>query len=312
MKRVLLRLISILLTLIAVSLIVFLLQVHSLGDSASYILSEEAGGAAADAYRASISSDEPILIRYLSFLSSFITGNWGRSVSGQSISEIVGYRYGVTLSLALSSVLIALAIAVPVSLFSSRPGSFRYKAASAFSIAVLSLPSFLMAFFLIMVFSAMLGLFPPAGYVPPSLSIGGWLNSIFLPAFTLSLLHSALMVRVFRKALKENMARPYSLSLAAAGASEREVMLESALKPSLPVLYTLIASSLSSALAGSAVTESVFALPGIGSLLVTAALSRDALLSGTLVMLIALSVAVIYAVLEIVIAIADPRVRREA
>ena len=312
MKHLLQRLMIILLTLIAVSLIIFLLQVYSLGDSTSYVLSEDAGGAAADAYRASISSDEPVAVRYVSFLLSFMKGDWGRSVSGQSIAEIVGYRYPVTISLALLSVGIALIISVPVSLFSSYQGTFAYKAASAFSIIILSLPSFLTAFILILVFSMLLGLFPPAGYIPPDLSLKGWISSIMLPSLTLSLLHSALIVRVFRKALKENLDKPYSLALAAAGASRRDVMLRSAFKPALPVLYTLVASSLASALAGSAVTESVFALPGIGSLLVTAALSRDSLLAGTLVMLIALSVAAIYAILEVVLMIADPRSRRES
>ena len=314
MRHLSLRILSILLTLIIVSFIVFILQVNALGDSASYILSEEAGGAAADAYRASVSSDGPVMVRYIEFLLSFISGKWGNTVSGQSIREIIGYRYGVTISLSVLSVLSAIAISVPVSLISVRTGTIADKAASSFSVLFLSIPSFLTAFFLILVFSMILGLFPPAGYTSPSpsVSLAGWARSVFLPSFSLSLLHAALITRIFRKALRENMLKPYSVSLAAVGASEAEVLMKGALKSSLPVLYTLIASSLASALAGSAVTESVFALPGIGSLLVTAALSRDALLSGTIVMLTALSVSVIYAVLEVVLLIIDPRSRRES
>lgn len=312
MRHLSLRILSILLTLTIVSFIVFILQANALGDSASYILSEEAGGAAADAYRASISSDGPVMVRYIEFLLSFISGKWGNTVSGQSIREIIGYRYGVTISLSVLSVLSAIAISIPVSLISVRTGTIADKAASSFSVLFLSIPSFLTAFFLILVFSMILGLFPPAGYIQPSVSLTGWARSVFLPSFSLSLLHAALITRIFRKALRENMLKPYSVSLAAAGASEAQVLMKGALKPSLPVLYTLIASSLASALAGSAVTESVFALPGIGSLLVTAALSRDALLSGTIVMLTALSVSVIYAVLEVVLLIIDPRSRRES
>ena len=312
MRHLSLRILSIFLTLIIVSFIVFILQVNALGDSASYILSEEAGGAAADAYRASVSSDGPVMVRYIEFLLSFISGKWGNTVSGQSIREIIGYRYGVTISLSVLSVLSAIAISIPVSLISVRTGTIADKAASSFSVLFLSIPAFLTAFFLILVFSMILGLFPPAGYIQPSVSLTGWARSVFLPSFTLSLLHAALITRIFRKALRENMLKPYSVSLAAVGASEAEVLMKGALKPSLPVLYTLIASSLASSLAGSAVTESVFALPGIGSLLVTAALSRDALLSGTIVMLTALSVSVIYAVLEVVLLIIDPRSGRES
>lgn len=133
-----------------------------------------------------------------------------------------------------------------------------------------------------------------------------------LPALSLSLLYAAMIIRIFRKALRENIDKPYARALYAAGASYPEVLMKGALKPSLPVLYTLIASSFSSAVAGAAVTETVFAFPGLGSLMVTAALSRDAVLSGTLVMLAALAVSSTYMILELVLFMADPRSRREA
>ena len=312
MKRLAKRLLSILLTIIVVSLIVFLLQEYALGDSASYILSEDAGGSAADIFRASVSADGSLMERYISFLQAFLSGRWGNTVSGQDIAGTIADRAGATLSLAVFSVLLSVLISVPVSLVSVKPGKFPDRAASFLSVIILSLPSFLTSFFLIILFSFLLGILPPAGYVHPSVSVPGWIRTLMLPALSLSLLYAAMIIRIFRKALRENIDKPYARALYAAGASYPEVLMKGALKPSLPVLYTLIASSFSSAVAGAAVTETVFAFPGLGSLMVTAALSRDAVLSGTLVMLAALAVSSTYMILELVLFMADPRSRREA
>ena len=312
MKRLIRRILSILLTLIVVSFAVFTMQSFSAGDSASYMISEEVGGAAADAYMKAMVPDDPFPVRYLSFLFSFLTGDWGRSVSGQDIAELITRKAGVTISLSFLSILLAVLIALPLSILSVRYSGLLRKAVSLSAVLIMAIPSFLTGFFLIIIFSAGLGLFPPAGYTSPSVSLLLWLRSLLLPSLTLALLHASLMIRIFRKALDENMSKPFTLSILAFGADRKSLVTRSALKPSLPVLYTLIASSLASAAAGSAVTESVFALPGIGSLLVSAALSRDARLSGIIVMLIALAVSVIYMLLECVLLAADPRTRREA
>ena len=191
MKRLAKRLLSILLTIIVVSLIVFLLQEYALGDSASYILSEDAGGSAADIFRASVSADGSLMERYISFLQAFLSGRWGNTVSGQDIAGTIADRAGATLSLAVFSVLLSVLISVPVSLVSVKPGKFPDRAASFLSVIILSLPSFLTSFFLIILFSFLLGILPPAGYVHPSVSVPGWIRTFVIIGFSFSGLRTA-------------------------------------------------------------------------------------------------------------------------
>lgn len=309
MYRVLRRAGIILLTLLIVSFMVFLLQDLSLGDSSSYLLSEEAGEEEISLYRESMNLDDPFLVRYGSFLASFIKGEWGVSANGLDIKETVMRRIPATLSLTIFSIALAVVISVPLSVFAVRNRKIG-KAVSLFSILIMSLPSFMIAVFLVMIFSVHLKIFPPAGYISIGESFSGFLRTMFLPSFTLSLLHSSLYLRIFRKALDENLAKPFSMAMAAMGMKKKDLVMKSAFAPSLPVLASLLAGSFATAASGSAVTETIFAIPGIGSLLVDAALTRDTALSGILIIFIALAVSLMSAVAELLFFILDPRTRR--
>lgn len=309
MYRVLRRAGIILLTLLIVSFMVFLLQDLSLGDSSSYLLSEEAGEEEISLYRESMNLDDPFLVRYGSFLASFIKGEWGVSANGLDIKETVMRRIPATLSLTIFSIALAVVISVPLSVFAVRNRKIG-KAVSLFSVLIMSLPSFMIAVFLVMIFSVHLKIFPPAGYISIGESFSGFLRTMFLPSFTLSLLHSSLYLRIFRKALDENLAKPFSMAMAAMGMKKKDLVMKSAFAPSLPVLASLLAGSFATAASGSAVTETIFAIPGIGSLLVDAALTRDTALSGILIIFIALAVSLMSAVAELLFFILDPRTRR--
>ena len=309
MYRVLRRAGIILLTLLIVSFMVFLLQDLSLGDSSSYLLSEEAGEEEISLYRESMNLDDPFLVRYGSFLASFIKGEWGVSANGLDIKETVMRRIPATLSLTIFSIALAVVISVPLSVLAVRNRKIG-KAVSLFSVLIMSLPSFMIAVFLVMIFSVHLKIFPPAGYISIGESFNGFLRTMFLPSFTLSLLHSSLYLRIFRKALDENLAKPFSMAMAAMGMKKKDLVMKSAFAPSLPVLASLLAGSFATAASGSAVTETIFAIPGIGSLLVDAALTRDTALSGILIIFIALAVSFMSAVAELLFFILDPRTRR--
>lgn len=309
MYRVLRRAGIILLTLLIVSFMVFLLQDFSLGDSSSYLLSEEAGEEEISLYRESMNLDDPFPVRYGSFLVSFIRGDWGVSANGLDIKETVMRRIPATLSLTIFSIALAVVISVPLSVFAVRNRKIG-KAVSLFSILIMSLPSFMIAVFLVMIFSVHLKIFPPAGYISIGESFSGFLRTMFLPSFTLSLLHSSLYLRIFRKALDENLAKPFSMAMVAMGMKKKDLVMKSAFAPSLPVLASLIAGSFATAASGSAVTETIFAIPGVGSLLVDAALTRDTALSGILIIFISLAVSLMSAAAEILLFVLDPRTRR--
>lgn len=311
-KGIVKRLLIILITMLIVSMFVFIMQSLSRGDSASFLLSEEASKEELDLYSKKHGLDQGIIPRYLDFLISFFTFDWGKTISGLEIKSVVSTRFPVTLSLSFFSLLFALFIAIPWTLFSVRNrGGFIDKAHGVFATMTIIFPSFLTALIFSLFFGLYLKWFPVAGYVSFFHNPSMFFRTLFLPSLTLALLHASLFMRVFKASLFDNLDRPYSIALRAQGGTRWELILYSALKPSLPIMVSLVAESLASSLAGAAVVESVFALPGVGSLMVNAALSRDMNLSGILIMIIALIVSSLYFLSYLISALLDPRIRRQ-
>lgn len=311
MKKTVKSILSIIATMLFVSIFVFIVQSLTLGDSSSYILSEDISEGEIALYRSANGLDRNISSRYFSFMRSFFSMDWGKTISGHDIKEIIGSRFPITIAIAIFSLLLSLMIAIPLSILSaSKREGIADRVLSSFSIVMLSLPSFLVALLLILVFSFHLKLFPIAGYIQSGNSISGFLCSLFLPSLTLALVNSAFLMRMFRECLIDNLDKPYTLALKAQGADGVSLVVYSALKPSIPVLISLIVQNVASALSGSAIVESVFAIPGMGSLLVKSVLSRDIRLSGTIIMLIAFIVSILFLISDLVSIYVEPRLRR--
>ena len=310
MKRIVRRIIAAFISLLLVSLAVFALVSFSSGDSSAHVLAEDASPEAVQAYREAMGLDDPFFLRYLGFMRSFFSGRWGESVSGAAVSDLILHRIPVTLSLTLVSLVLSLLIALPLSLVPLKRRSASGMAVTAFAALSAACPLFLSSLLLIIVFSVLLGLFPVAGYIPLSRSLSGWLSSVFLPSLSLAILHSSLYIMVLRKALKEGMESKPALVYASFGMRRNAIARSAAARPALPVMTMLTAETLASSLAGSAVVETVFALPGAGSLLVDAALSRDVTLAGTIVLLCAVMTIILSLLSEAVVFLLDPRERR--
>lgn len=312
-RKVMERLIATLITMLLVSSFVFLLQDFTLGDSSAVIFAEDADESLLSSYREIKGLNDNIFIRYLRFLASFFTLSWGTTVSGMDIKSVLSERFLVTMTIALFSLVLSLLISIPWTLFAViNKGSLTDKAHSTYTTITLSLPSFLIALFLSLVFALCLRWFPVAGFVPMKRSVLGYFRSLFLPSLTLAILHSSLFMRVLKASLEDNLEMPYSLALKSQGADRKDLVLHSALKISLPVMVSLVSESLASSFAGAAIVENVFALPGIGSLFVSAALSRDVHLSAVLIMLISFIVSVLYFLSFVVSSLVDPRLKESA
>ena len=296
MERFWKRLLTVPLTMLVVSFLVFACISFSEGDSSAYILPEDATEEARAGYREAVGLDAPFPLRYASFMADFLTGRWGMTAAGHDVSEMILSRLPVTISLAAMSLVISLAIAVPVSYLTLRRRSIGDMV-------------FLVALLLSSLLAVRMHLFPTSGFVPPSKGIGYSLGSLFLPSLSLSLLHSSLMMLLFRKALRDSMEKPFTTAAIAYGRSRRRALFRCATRPSLPILAAVAGESAAAFIGGSAAVESVFALPGIGSLMVSAALGRDTALAGTLVMLIALMISLISLLSEAAIRLLDPRRR---
>ena len=310
-NRIKRRILSFVLTLLIVSLFVFSSVSLALGDSSSFVLSDEASSIAVEDYRRTMGLDDNIFIRYLRFLGNFFTLNWGKTIGGEEIRKVILDRLPVTLSLSFYSILFSTFFSILIVFFSLRKrGMKESRIISILSSAFLVLPSFLTSLLLVLIFSLWLKLFPVSGYSRINNGFFMHFRSLFLPSLTLSLLHSSLMMRIMYSTLKESLEMPYTNTALSKGMKEKSLVVSSALKPSLPIFFTLISDSISSALGGSCVVENVFALPGMGSLMVKGALERDASLVSTCVMVVAFLVSFTFLVTDILTDAVDPRIRR--
>ena len=310
-NRIKRRILSFVLTLLIVSLFVFSSVSLALGDSSSFVLSDEASSIAVEDYRRAMGLDDNIFIRYLRFLGNFFTLNWGKTIGGEEIRKVILDRLPVTLSLSFYSILFSTFFSILIVFFSlQKRGMKESRIISILSSAFLVLPSFLTSLLLVLIFSLWLKLFPVSGYSRINNGFFMHFRSLFLPSLTLSLLHSSLMMRIMYSTLKESLEMPYTNTALSKGMKEKSLVVSSALKPSLPIFFTLISDSISSALGGSCVVENVFALPGMGSLMVEGALERDASLVSTCVMVVAFLVSFTFLVTDILTDTVDPRIRR--
>ena len=309
--RITRRILSFLMTLFIVSLFVFASVSLSLGDSSSFVLSDEASTLAIERYREAKGLNDNIFLRYLRFINSFFKLDWGKTIGGEEIGKVIVNRLPVTLSLSFYSILFSTIFSSLIVFFTlRRRRQNEGKVISVLSSVFLILPTFLTSLILVLIFSLWLKLFPVSGYSRINNGFFMHFRSLFLPSLTLSLLHSSLMMRIMYSTLKESLEMPYTNTALSKGMKEKSLVVSSALKPSLPIFFTLISDSISSALGGSCVVENVFALPGMGSLMVKGALERDASLVSTCVMVVAFLVSFTFLVTDILTDTVDPRIRR--
>ena len=310
-KKIINRIISFLLTLLVVSLFVFAAVDLAKGDSSLVVLSDEAGVEEVERYRKDNGLYDIFLIRYLRFLKSFFSFSWGRTVGGEKVVDVILSRLPLTLSLTFFSIFLSLLISLPLLFFSlSKVGGRRQSILTLLSSALMVIPTFISSLVLILIFSLWLKLFPVSGYVRLKEGIFPYLRSLFLPSLSLSFLHSAVMMKIMREALEESLKMNYTRTALAKGMKERKLVVLSAFRPSLPVLFSLVSDSLSVGFGGAAVVENIFALPGMGSLLVKGALERDGNLVSISVLIIAFLVSLFFFMADLGSYLIDPRQRR--
>ena len=310
-KKIINRIISFLLTLLVVSLFVFAAVDLAKGDSSLVVLSDEAGVEEVERYRKDNGLYDIFLLRYLRFLKAFFTFSWGRTVGGEKVVDVILSRLPLTLSLTFFSIFLSLLISLPLLFFSlSKVGGRRQSILTVLSSALMVIPTFISSLVLILIFSLWLKLFPVSGYVRLKEGIFPYLRSLFLPSLSLSFLHSAVMMKIMREALEESLKMNYTRTALAKGMKEKKLVVLSAFRPSLPVLFSLVSDSLSVGFGGAAVVENIFALPGMGSLLVKGALERDGNLVSISVLIIAFLVSLFFFIADLGSYFIDPRQRR--
>jgi len=300
---ILTRLISAALVILGVSCLVFLLIHLVPGDPVELMLGESARPADREALRQALGLDLPVLTQLNHYLTGLLQFDFGTSIhSKQSISELIFQRIPASAQLAISSLLIAIIIAFPLGIIAAiNKDTFWDQLAMGFSLFGVSIPNFWMGPLLIMVFSLWLGWFPVSGKEGVS--------SIILPAITLGTAMAAILARMIRSTLLEVLHEDYIRTAIAKGLSQRQVILNHALRNALLPIITLIGLQLGTLLGGAVITEKIFCWPGLGQLTIESIQNRDYPVVQACVLFISLSYVIVNVVTDIVYAAIDPRIR---
>ena len=299
-------------TLLAVSFFTFMLVSLLPGDPAVLILG--AGGVSPEAVaalRLELGLDRPLLVRYFDWLGSALTGDLGRSpMTGQSVTDAILARLPVTVQLGVMAIVIALVLAVPLAMLSAYfAGSRLDRTISGAGFALMSVPGFMMAIFLILIFAVNLGWFPATGWIPLSVSPGANLRSALLPALSLAMIELALYMRLLRTDLIDTLQQDYITLARAKGVPSWRIMTRHALKPSSFSLLTVVGLQLGGVISGAIIVEEIFALPGVGRLLYQSILQRDLLMVQGIVLFIATAYVLVNFIVDLCYSLLDPRVR---
>ncbi|KRQ05467.1 ABC transporter permease [Bradyrhizobium manausense] len=297
--------------LLAVSLLTFLIASLLPGDLAYVILGDQATPEKVAALRHDMGLDQPLWWRYLSWLGHLLQGDLGRSFrTGQTVLQAVSERIPVSLELMLMAEFIGLLIGVPVAIACAARagGAFdRFMTGSAF--AMLSMPSFLVAILLIYLFAVELHWLPATGYVPFTEDPLANLRFFVLPALTLALAEWPGIMRVLRSDMIATLQEDYIALAKAKGLRPSRILFVHALKPSSLTLVTVTGINIGRLLGGTLIVESIFALPGIGRLLVGAIYTRDLVILQGVVLLVACGFVIVNFIVDMLYAVLDPRIR---
>ncbi|WP_062014507.1 ABC transporter permease [Aureimonas sp. AU4] len=305
------RLFGMLVVMLIVVTIVFVIVRVTPGDPAAVMLGPDATQADIAALRSQLGLDRPLLVQYGQYLADVVRGDFGRSIFlDQPVLTALADRAEPTFFLTLFSLLIAVAIALPIGIYAAyRRGSLFDQAATTLAMLAASIPSFWLGLILIQFFAVRLGWFPASGYGGPGASFAERLGHLVLPAVALGIVSSALIIRFTRASMLDVLGDDYVRTARSKGMSETRVVVRHALKNALIPILTVVGLTAALLISGAVVTETVFSLPGVGNLVVNAVLRRDyPVIQGALLVVAGLYVLINFAI-DMLYILVDPRVR---
>ncbi|CAN5721644.1 ABC transporter permease [soil metagenome] len=311
MRRALIKLVSFVAVIIVVSMLTFGLTQLLPGDPAALILGQSTSPERLAEVRADLKLDEPIWVQYIDWASSAVRGDFGESYrGGESVGAQIKDALPATVELLVAAQLLALLVAIPIGIFSAyRQNSLPDKITTGGSFALLSFPNFALAVVLSYVFAVNLGWFPTFGYVPITADLGLNIKSIALPTITLAVGIAAVYIRLLRSDMIATLQEDYILMARAKGMPTRYILFRHALRPSSFSLITVAGINVGTLIGGSVIVEFIFAIDGIGRLLVQAISTREYLLVQGVVLLIAITYVAINFLVDLLYTALDPRIR---
>jgi len=309
------RIVAVLPVLLVVSLVVFLILRLAPGDPAAAIAGNNATNEDIAKIRTQLGLDESIAVQYGIWMGRVLQGDLGYSFYlSKPVTELIAQRVEPTLALALGTIFLAVLVAVPLGTLAAwRLGGWLDRLLSGFSVAGFSIPVFVIGYLLIYLFSIRLEWLPVQGYKSllghSGSGLWDWMRQLILPWMTLAMVYVALIARVTRASVSEALTEDYIRTARAKGLTETAVLLRHALANAAVPIVTVIGIGVALLIGGVVVTETVYAIPGLGSLTVDAVLNRDFPVIQGLVLMFSVSYVLVNLMVDLSYLFLDPRIR---
>jgi peptide/nickel transport system permease protein len=297
--------------MLIVAALVFLMLRLTPGDPAAIIAGDNANDAQIAAIRSRLGLDAPLLLQFFQWLGNLLRGDFGESFYfKKTVAELITSRLEPTLALSISTIVLAVVIAVPLGVLAAyKRGTIIDKLVMGFSVLGFSVPVFVIGYSLIYLFAIQLNWLPVQGYQRIGDGFGGFLQRLIMPSLTLSVIYVALIARMTRASVIDVLEEDYIRTARAKGQSELKVLFTHALRNASVPIVTVIGLGVALLIGGVVVTESVYSIPGLGRLTVDAVLARDFPTIQAVILLFSLVYVLVNLAVDVAYTALDPRIR---
>ncbi len=299
------RILMLIPVIIGVSFLIYFIMDLAPGDVISQLAPDNATTEQIEMLRHQYGYDRSVFYRYMMYMAGLVKGDLGTSyLTGKPVWEMFIQRLPATLALSLGAIIVSMIISIPLGVFSAiHNGSLGDNAAMVVALLGLSMPNFWLGLLLIIAFSLQLGLFPSGGM--------DGIRSVILPAITIGTGYPAIMTRTTRSSMLDVIRQDYLRTARAKGVPEKVVIRKHALKNALIPIITVIGTQMAACIGGSVLTETVFAWPGVGRLIIDSVNQRDVpAVTGSIIMTTIL-ISILLLVIDLLYAFVDPRIKAQ-